>query len=178
MRTPNVPAFHEHEPFHAFQGFNSWLGAGFIYMPFRGDLGISHPEKHILEVRSMDHAEAGKEIRRAVDTGKVEFGTKESLHELRQGNGQLLVIAHNTPPLVAEDLRHLATLAEVPVYSFAGNGLELGSVCGKPYVISTLLVMDAGKSKVQILGDAKAMAAETEEEAAAPKKGRKKKAAN
>ena len=126
----------------------------------------------------MDHADAGKEIRRAVDTGKVEFGTKESIHSLRHGSGQLLVICQNMPELVAEDLRHLAKLAEIPVYAFAGNGLELGSVCGKPYVVSTLLVLDEGKSKVLVLGDAKAQTHAAEDTAETPKRGRKKKAAN
>lgn len=126
----------------------------------------------------MDHAEAGKEIRRAVDTGKVEFGTKESVHALRHGEGQLLVIAQNTPELVVEDLKHLAKLAEIPVYLFAGNGHELGSVCGKPFVISTLLVREEGKSKVLVLGQANAEAVVSDDGAEPPKKGRKKKAGN
>jgi large subunit ribosomal protein L30e len=99
----------------------------------------------------MDSAEAGKEIRRAVDTGKVLFGVKETLYSIRNGEGLLLVLARNTPLLTTENVLHLAQLSEIPVYSFSGSGLELGSVCGKPFVVSTLLVMDAGKSKVMEL---------------------------
>ncbi len=123
----------------------------------------------------MDHAEAGKEIRRAVDTGKVLFGTKESLYSLKHGDGLLLVVTKNAPTLDLEEMAHIATLANVPLYKFAGNGLELGNVCGKPYVISTLLVTNEGKSKVLQLGDAAAQAADavaTE----STKKGRKKRA--
>jgi large subunit ribosomal protein L30e len=124
----------------------------------------------------MDHAEAGKEIRRAVDTGKVLFGSKESLYSLKHGEGQLLVVTKNAPTLDLEEMAHIASLAKVPVYKFEGNGLELGNVCGKPYVISTLLVLDEGKSKVLQLGDAQAQAAEAATETT--KKGRKKRAAN
>ncbi|MEK6902877.1 MAG: 50S ribosomal protein L30e [archaeon] len=120
----------------------------------------------------MDHAEAGKEIRRAVDTGKVLFGGRESTYALRHGEGQLLIVTHNAPPLVLDDLKHTAYLSEIPVYVFKGTGLELGSVCGKPYVISTLLVLDGGKSKVQDLATQK-----DEGKTVAPKttRGRKKK---
>lgn len=122
----------------------------------------------------MDHADAGKEIRRAVDTGKVLFGSKESLYSLKHGDGQLLVVTQNAPTLDLEEMAHIASLANVPVYKFAGNGLELGNVCGKPYVISTLLILDEGKSKVLQLGDAQAQAAEAAAETT--KKGRKKRA--
>ena len=120
----------------------------------------------------MDHAEAGKEIRRAVDTGKVLFGSKESLYSLKHGDGQLLVVTKNAPTLDLEEVKHIATLASVPVYMFGGNGLELGNVCGKPYVISTLLVIDEGKSKVLQLGNDAQQASEAVSETT--KKGRKK----
>lgn len=122
----------------------------------------------------MDHAEAGKEIRRAVDTGKVLFGNKESLYSLKHGEGQLLVVTKNVPTLDLEEVKHIATLAQVPVYSFAGNGLELGSVCGKPYVVSTLLIVDEGKSKVLQLGEETKQDSETIIES--QKKGRKRSA--
>lgn len=121
----------------------------------------------------MDTAEAGKEIRRAVDTGNVLFGARESAYALKHGEGQLMVLAKNTPKLVLENLTHIAALAEIPIYTYAGTGLELGSVCGKPYVISTLLVLDEGKSKVTTLASQKASEAKAE----TPKRGRKKKAA-
>ncbi len=124
----------------------------------------------------MDVSEAGKEIRRAIDTGNVVFGIRESLHHLREGEGQLLVVAQNTPVLTSEDARHLAQLAEVAVYTFHGTGLDLGSICGKPHVVSTLLVLDAGKSRVQELGKQAMPPESTEEEISAPKKrGRKRK---
>ncbi|MFH0970692.1 MAG: 50S ribosomal protein L30e [Candidatus Diapherotrites archaeon] len=96
----------------------------------------------------MDNTEAGKEIRRAVDTGKVIFGVKESLHAIRHGEGLLLVVAQNTPETTKETLIHLSTLGEIPLYTYAGTGIELGSVCGKPFIVSTLLIQNAGKSKV------------------------------
>ena len=118
----------------------------------------------------MDVVEASKEIRRAVDTGEVLFGVKQAQYALRHGQGKLLVMARNTPLSTQETIRNLTTLGETPLYAFAGTGLELGSVCGKPYVVSTLLIMDEGKSKVLDITQAS-----TEEEAKPKRKGRKKK---
>ena len=149
------------------------------YKHFFGGFGYSYPVKHV-EVWRMD---ANIEIRRAVDTGKVLFGTRESEYSLKMGEGQVLILPQNTPILNVEKLSHLASLSNVPVYRFNGTALELGSVCGKPFVISSLLVLDQGKSKASELTNAKQAAAEqlvsshNEEAPAKPKRARKKKAA-
>lgn len=96
----------------------------------------------------MAKADASREIRRAVDTGKVIFGTKNSEKSLKNGSGKLIIIAKNTPKLVKEKLVSMAEMGETPHYVFEGPGLELGSVCGKPFTISTMVVLDKGKSKV------------------------------
>ncbi|MFH1390726.1 MAG: 50S ribosomal protein L30e [Candidatus Diapherotrites archaeon] len=89
-----------------------------------------------------------KEIRRAVDTGKVIFGTKNSEKSLKNGSGRLIIIANNAPKLVKEKLVSFAEIGNTPHYIFDGSGLELGGVCGKPFTISTMVIQDQGKSKV------------------------------
>ncbi len=121
------------------------------------------------------------EIRRAVDTGKVLFGTRESEYSLKIGEGQILILPQNVPILSVEKLTHLAHLSQVPVFRFKGTALELGSVCGKPFVISSLLILDQGKSKVSELrnqsstNNQTAPSAEEETAPAKPKRARKKK---
>ena len=92
--------------------------------------------------------DASKEIRRAVDTGKVIFGTKNSEKSLKNGTGKLIIIAENTPKLVKEKLVTFAEIGQTPHFIFEGPGLELGSICGKPFTISTMVILDKGKSKV------------------------------
>lgn len=96
----------------------------------------------------MDAKQASREIRRAVDTGKVLFGTRQGEYHIKQGKGKLLVLTQNTPIYTTEKMNHIAGIAEIPIYTFGGTGLELGEVCGKPFVVSSLLVLDVGKSKV------------------------------
>lgn len=96
----------------------------------------------------MAKLDASKEIRRAVDTGKVIFGTKNSEKSLKNGSGKLIIIANNTPKLVKEKLVSFAEIGKTPHLEYEGTGLELGSVCGKPFTISAMVVTDKGKSKV------------------------------
>ncbi|HZX20615.1 MAG TPA: 50S ribosomal protein L30e [archaeon] len=92
--------------------------------------------------------DVAKEIRRVVDTGKVVFGTKNSEKSLKNGTGKLIIIANNAPKLSKEKLVSLAETGETPYSIFEGSGIELGSVCGKPFTISSMVVLDKGKSKV------------------------------
>ena len=92
--------------------------------------------------------DVSKEIRRAVDTGKVTFGTKMSEKNLKNGSGKLIIIANNTPGLVKEKLLSFAEIGNTVSYIFEESGIELGSVCGKPFPVSVMIIEDAGKSKV------------------------------
>jgi large subunit ribosomal protein L30e len=92
--------------------------------------------------------DTNKEIRRAVDTGKVVFGTKECKKKLLAGLGEMLIVSKNLPQNQKETLKQIASVENKKFYEYSEPGLVLGSVCGKPFVISAMLVLDAGKSKV------------------------------
>ena len=96
----------------------------------------------------MQGVDEKKEIRRVVDTGKVEFGYNKACQGLTMGKGHLVIMSKNIPDTNAEQLRHYAGIAGIPLYTFDGTGLELGKVCGKPFLVSAMLVQDEGKSKV------------------------------
>ena len=89
-----------------------------------------------------------REIRRAVDTGKVTFGVKQAEKNVLKSVAELIIISSNTPFRQLERIKHLCGVSEVPVYEFEGTGLTLGGVCGKPFVISVLCIEKIGKSKV------------------------------
>ena len=92
--------------------------------------------------------DATKEIRRAVDTGKVIFGAKGAEKSLKNGTGKLLILAGNIPKLAKEKLVLFAEAANTPVMPFSGTAIELGSVCGKPFTVNAMVVEDQGNSKV------------------------------
>jgi len=41
---------------------------------------------------------------------------------------------------------HNAKISGIPTIIYEGNGYELGSACGVPYVVSAMSVFDAGNS--------------------------------
>jgi len=88
------------------------------------------------------------EIRRAVDTGKVDFGEKQTEKNILKGNGELIIISSNAKKLLKERLEHYSKLSEIPFYKFPGTSNELGSVCGKPFAVSVMTVLNKGKSKI------------------------------
>ncbi|MDO8428313.1 MAG: 50S ribosomal protein L30e [Candidatus Diapherotrites archaeon] len=92
--------------------------------------------------------DAGKEIRRAVDTGKVLFGEKESKKSVLNGNGEIIIVSSNLSSSKKEQLQYFAKLASIAYFEFDGTGTKLGSVCGKPFAISTMVIQDTGKSSI------------------------------
>lgn len=91
--------------------------------------------------------DVSKEIRRAVDTGKVSFGFKSAEKILSHKNPKLIVISKSIPKLHSEKIMHYSDVSEVPYYFFEGTAHDLGAVCGKPFVVSVLTIEDEGKSK-------------------------------
>lgn len=89
-----------------------------------------------------------KEIRRTVDTGKVEFGSKSTLKNALNGKCKLIIVSENTEKESADEIKRVAKLSEIPTYDYKGSSLDLGSICGKPFPVSMISIMDAGKSKL------------------------------
>ena len=110
-----------------------------------------------------------KEIRIAVDTGKVKFGSRTAEKELLVGSPKLIIMAANLKPENAAEYQRLSGLSEIPVYQYGGTSLQLGSICGKPFPVSMLIVYEDGNSKIIVAASGKA------EKSAGASSGRKKK---
>ena len=87
-------------------------------------------------------------IRVAVDTGNVTLGSEKSIQSLKLGKGQLVVVAQNAPKDIIEDVEYYANLSEIPSLVYDGTSVDLGSVCGKPFTVATLIVNDPGDSTI------------------------------
>ncbi len=89
-----------------------------------------------------------REIRLTVESGKVEFGFRKATKNALFGKVKLFVVAENTPKDMADDVKHYASLSNVPVIEFKGTSVQLGSICGKPFPITVLSVFDEGNSDI------------------------------
>jgi large subunit ribosomal protein L30e len=87
----------------------------------------------------------------AVDTGRIVFGSDRTRKLALSGKPRLVVIASNCPQETRQDLEHFCRLAKVSVFTYPGTGVELGTTCGKPFVVSAFAVMDFGNSDLSEL---------------------------
>lgn len=95
-----------------------------------------------------------KAIRRAVDTGKVVFGSKKTVQEIKTGSLKMVIVASNCPKDIKERIEHYSKLSDISVHVFNGTGVELGSACGKPFSVAVLNVINEGNSQVlDLLGE-------------------------
>lgn len=92
-------------------------------------------------------------IRVAVDTGTVTLGSDKSVQTLKLGKGKLVIIAENCPEEIREDVMYYSKLSDIPVYTYDGSSVDLGSVCGKPFTVATLIIKNPGDSTIlEVMG--------------------------
>ncbi len=92
--------------------------------------------------------EINKELVNAIKTGKVILGARKTLKYVKIGKAKAVIIASNAPPDLREEILYYAKLSGIPVYIYPGTSTELGTACGKPFVISSLAILDPGSSKI------------------------------
>lgn len=80
-------------------------------------------------------------VRLAVESGKVEYGLKSVTT-----NVKVLVVANNLPENMKAKITEFTK--SVPVISFDGSSMDLGSVCGCPFPVSVLSISDVGSSNI------------------------------
>lgn len=59
-----------------------------------------------------------------------------------------IVIATKGKKEIIEDILHVCGVGQIKVLKFTGNSLELGALCGKPYSVNALAVINAGNSSI------------------------------
>ncbi len=92
-----------------------------------------------------------RELKVAINTGKVVLGTRQTIKAILRGEAKLVVVAANAPPQIKSDVEYYAKLAQIPVIVYPGSSWELGAACGKPFKVASLAVIDPGESSIMEL---------------------------
>ena len=98
--------------------------------------------------KSVLMADLSTNIRLAVDSGRVALGVNKVMDTIKDNSAKLVVAASNGKKDTIQDVQHLSKIANIKVVLFNGNSLELGAVCGKPFSVSMLSVIEEGHSKI------------------------------
>ncbi|MBS7383020.1 MAG: 50S ribosomal protein L30e [Methanomassiliicoccales archaeon] len=87
-----------------------------------------------------------KALKAAITTGDVAFGVDQTEKAVKAGKAQMIIVSKNCPSemLTAADVG-------VKVHVYEGNNMELGALCGKPFSVSALAVIDKGTSNILTL---------------------------
>jgi large subunit ribosomal protein L30e len=93
-------------------------------------------------------ADLANNIRLAVDSGKVAMGLNNVMDSIKKNDAKLIVVASKNREDILNDIQHLSKVSNIKTVMFEGNSIELGAVCGKPYSISALSVIEQGNSKI------------------------------
>jgi large subunit ribosomal protein L30e len=93
-------------------------------------------------------ADLNKDLRLAVDTGSVVLGTEQTAKAISSNRAKLVVVTTKGKVDSTADIAHLCGIANVKLVKFKGSSMELGTVCGKPYSVNSLAVVEPGNSKI------------------------------
>jgi large subunit ribosomal protein L30e len=93
-------------------------------------------------------ADLSNDIRLAVDSGKAAFGINNASKAIQSNNVKMLIVASKNKGDRLSDIQHLAKISNIRVQVFEGTPIALGVVCGKPFSVSVLSIIDAGNSKI------------------------------
>jgi large subunit ribosomal protein L30e len=92
--------------------------------------------------------DVNKAIATTVKTGKVLFGANNAIKSAKTGKAKLILLAANCPRRIREDIEYYSKLSAVPVIIYNGTSIDLGAVCGKPFMVSALTIKDPGDSDI------------------------------
>lgn len=91
-----------------------------------------------------EEIDISKALKAAIATGKVEFGVDQTEKAVKSGKAQMIIISKNCP---SDSLKKTS----VKTHVYDGNNMELGALCGKPFSVSALAVIDKGTSNILTL---------------------------
>jgi len=89
-----------------------------------------------------------KAITKTVKSGKVLFGAQSAINNAKIGKAKLIIVAANCPQKTREDVQYYCKLSNIPMIIYNGTSIELGAVCGKPFMVSALTIREQGDSNI------------------------------
>ena len=90
-----------------------------------------------------------KQIKSAMNSGGLLFGQNQAKGACQKGDAKLIILAANCPEEYVSSIK--SEYPDMLVYRTNMVNRELGAACGKPFSVSTIAVIDAGKSTLMSL---------------------------
>ena len=91
-------------------------------------------------------------IRLVLKTGKLKLGFRNVIRTLQRGKAKMIIMASNIPEEKKALLKYYCAIGNIPLVIYPGTVKELGEACGRPHIVSTLVIIDPGTSDILKLG--------------------------
>ncbi|RLI91110.1 MAG: 50S ribosomal protein L30e [Candidatus Altiarchaeales archaeon] len=88
------------------------------------------------------------DISSVMKTGKVVIGSNRVIRTLLIGNPKLIILSSNCPDSIREEIVYYSRLSKIPYSIIKDDSTELGSICGKPFSVSAIGIVDEGESDI------------------------------
>ena len=88
------------------------------------------------------------DIRLAVDSGKTAVGVRDVTRAIVSDSAKLIVVSSKLDQSSLDDIKHLAGISGIPVIVYDADSMALGTVCGKPFSVAAVAVVDPGNSNI------------------------------
>jgi large subunit ribosomal protein L30e len=93
-------------------------------------------------------SDLNNDIRLAIDSGKAAIGINRSTVTITNNESKMVIIASKNKGDRLNDIMHLAKISGIKVQVFEGTPVALGVVCGKPFSVSILSIIEPGNSNI------------------------------
>ncbi|KPV63760.1 MAG: 50S ribosomal protein L30e [Candidatus Bathyarchaeota archaeon BA1] len=98
--------------------------------------------------------DVNKAIATVVRTGKVLFGGNNAIKTAKVRKAKLIIVAANCPQSIRGDIQYYCKISSIPMIIYNGTSIDLGSACGKPFMVSALTIREPGDSDILKLAEA------------------------
>jgi large subunit ribosomal protein L30e len=90
-----------------------------------------------------------KTIKEGISTNKCKIGTKQVMRSIK--GSKLIVLSNSLKARNKSEILDEATSLQVPTLLYAGNSMQLGRLCNKPFRISALSLKIGKENEIQEL---------------------------
>jgi large subunit ribosomal protein L30e len=90
-----------------------------------------------------------KVIKEAVSANKYKSGSKEVLQSVK--GSKLVIVSKSLVGQNRTKIDEQAKSANVPVYEFDGNSVQLGKMCSKPFRITTIALKSGTDEEIKAI---------------------------
>ena len=93
-------------------------------------------------------SDLNNDLRLVIDTGKVAFGSREVMRTITGSTAKAVVVAARGRKEMVDDILHMCSISGIRIIKFDGNSVDLGALCGRPFSVNALTILEPGNSGI------------------------------